>query len=291
MAYRIQYGGYEFRFPERFLPNFGQTSPVIAQLMDRDGGVFVAGRGPERVTMAQIPFSFSLRAQTPDLMFAERNRVTLLQGEDEQQLMVTPSGQTTGLRCLAKITQLTIGHDGRSTSELISECQCVFTVADPRWRRSHFTAPIYLDGTRTLSQTPSVTLAGPAGSRFTRTISTTDRVHVYTWNNAGTTVAYPNVSVLNTAAGNKPALTVRRLAQGATEDAVRIGRYSQELLQFDGGLGYVALDGRGRAGRAATRFLHPGMLRLQPGDNTIAFEFASSPNGAVISARWDDAWR
>ena len=90
MAYRIQYGGYDFRFPERFLPNFGQTSPVIAQLMDRDGGVFVAGRGPERVTMAQIPFSFSLRAQTPDLMFAERNRVTLLQGEDEQQLMVTP---------------------------------------------------------------------------------------------------------------------------------------------------------------------------------------------------------
>ena len=287
MPSTIRFGNYMFRFPGRFVPNFGSTSPVIAELIDVDGGLFVGGPGSERRTIHRIAFDFTLRARTPNNMWAARSEVIVLQ-DRLLPLMLTPAGQTAGLTCMAKMTNLTIGHDGRDLSEWASVCNCVFTVADPRWQRNHFdVAPLHYDGSEVYDG--SNTYAGPDNSRFELDIDD-ELVHTFNWPNDGTAVSYPRVGILNTAAGMKPGWTLRRLAAGVTDDRVRVKGGTGEYLVFDGYERYVALDGSARAGRAALRAQHPLLLRLLPGDNAMVLQFDSSAQDATLYARWQDAW-
>ena len=267
MPSTIAFGGFGFRYYDRFVPNFGQTQPLIAQLMDRDGGEFVGGDGPERHGVGQITFSFALRARTPREMWGLRNRVVLLQDKGIQRLVYTPAGESVGLHCQAKMTQLVIGHSGRDLSELVSRCNCVFTVTDPRWLRER------------------------AAGRLEQTIDDDALAHMFTWRNEGTAVSYPWITLLYASAGQRPGFRLRRLAAGVTVDRIQMPAYNGRHVMLNGGVDYMALDGRVAEARARIRWRHPRLLRLLPGDNVILLEFDSTARGATLYANWPDAWR
>lgn len=283
----IRFADTTFTHIAEFDDNFGDSVPHTQRLPGRDGGWSHDGDLPAATAIGTVTLGCWLVAPTRAAMDAQRDALLALSALGLQRLVVQPTDPATPERyCWARVNYVRMTERKDAHSDLWQKVQVVFQVPDPHWVTAGYGVDWQLGSGASVGELDLTLGRGAYLIHATGTLTAASLTHL------GNTPALVAFSIQPQAAQSCQWPRLQRVVAGQVVDEVAYSGtlHAGDEWVVDGRRGLVTLNGASAFG-ASLRYLHPSMMRVAAGVNSLQVRFANPSDAATVRIWFDHTYR